>query len=113
MKATTLLLAAMAVLSGSQAYVLRLFEHRDYKGDLIGNWENTFNHGTNCHNVKKGRENEVSSFIWTATPLCTAKFMSKRDCHGDMLGRSTGGWHKKSLSPEANDKIDSVEVTCL
>ncbi|KAF9107298.1 hypothetical protein BGX27_008793 [Mortierella sp. AM989] len=112
MKAT-LLFSALAVVCSTQAYVLRLFEHANYKGDLIGNWENNINYGTYCHNVIKGRENQVSSFIWTATQLCTAKFMDARNCGGNMLGRSTGGWWKETLSASANDKIDSVEVTCI
>lgn len=112
MKAT-LLFSALAVVCGTQAYVLRLYEHANYKGDLIGSWDNSINGGTYCHNVNRGRENQVSSFIWTATPLCTAKFIDGRDCHGNMVGRSTGGWWKETLSADANDKIDSVEVSCL
>ncbi|KAF9934510.1 hypothetical protein FBU30_001651 [Linnemannia zychae] len=109
---TALLFSALAMICSSQAYVLRLYEHADYKGDVIGSWDNIVNYGTYCHNVNWGRENQVSSFYWTATYLCTAKFMDQRDCHGTMLGRSTGGWWKPNLSAEANDKIDSVEVTC-
>ncbi|KAF9965055.1 hypothetical protein BGZ73_001616, partial [Actinomortierella ambigua] len=58
-------------------------------------------------------ENQVSSFIWTATPVCTAKFITGRDCHGTMVGRSSGSWKKASLSAEADDNINSVEVSCM
>ncbi|KAG0343788.1 hypothetical protein BG004_005000 [Podila humilis] len=109
----TLLAPALALATVSQAYVLRLYEHADFKGALIGSWENNFNSGATCHNVYRGRENQVSSFIWTATIGCTAHFMSARDCSGTSLGRSTGSWTKSSLSAAANDKINSVQTYCL
>ncbi|KAL1922219.1 uncharacterized protein VTP21DRAFT_9758 [Calcarisporiella thermophila] len=109
----SLLLLSTLFFTIANAYVLRGWTKKNREGRLVLSVDNSINSGTYCHNVDRGYENTISSFVFTATPLCTAKFMSQRDCHGDRLGRSTGGWWKDELSAEADNKIDSVEVTCI